>query len=151
MPTYRVVPKTTSSLGIITKTLTRSLKTYLTWTKMATCKIGHQTDAKKSSITSMHRQQALSRMLKTKSLCLTTKNSSTTLKKRSFPPTLLASATYTVNFNKSIRKSIILHCNMCTPPLSHTRKTSSKSITLRLITSKSVIKSCKGSRTWKVH
>lgn len=114
------------------------------------CKIGHRTGAKKSLIMSMPRQQVLYRMLKMKSLCLTTKNSSTTRKKRSFPRILLVSATFTVSSNKSIRKSIISPYSMYTRQSRHIRKTSSQSITMKSITSKSVIRSCRDSLTWKV-
>lgn len=115
------------------------------------CKIGHRTDARKSSITNMPQLQALSRMLKMRSLCLITKNSSTTRKKRSFPLTSLVNVTFTVSSSRSIRKSIISPHNTSTQPSNLTKKTSSRSITPRLINSKSAIRSCRGSRTWKVH
>lgn len=145
MPTFRAALKTISSLSTITKTRTPSLRIYHTSIRMGMCRIGHRSVARKSSITSMHPLPVLFRMPKMRSLCLTMKSSSTTLKRRSFLPTSLGSATSIVNFSRSTKRLIILLCSTCTRQLSPTKKSSSQSITTRLITCRNVTKSSRDS------
>ncbi len=145
MPTFRAALKTISSLSTITKTQTPSLRTYHTLTKMEMCRIDHRNAVKKLSITSMLPLPVLSKMPRMRSLCLTTKSSSTTQRKKSFQLILLASATFIANSSRLTKRLTILHCNMCTRPSSLTRKSLSQSIITKWISCRNATKSSRDS------